>query len=190
MLDLAIGLVMEQTAAERGFFMLTENAAARPKGGSPEFLYARHIDHAEVDAPAFAVSRGIIARVTSSRRSVLIEDATGHPEFKERLSVQRLGLHSVLCVPVPFFDTVLAVVYLEHRQRVAQFNTQQLELLEHFCDRLAGLVHGLLVHRERLAELEAENQAYQRSLQQLAGKYALHQLIGVSEPMQKVYATV
>src|SRR5207248_1941059 len=96
------------TGAERGFLILTHEArAAAPpdapvlaadlERGVPEGLVvasARNVDREAVGRPAFKVSRGVIGRALTDRKTTIVRDATF--ELSEHSSVAEQGLRSLV----------------------------------------------------------------------------------------------
>src|SRR5262249_14961188 len=103
----AMRLAVEQLGAERGLLLLADEdgESLRPV-----------VEHGAVDAKtrdnAVSFSRGVVERVAKSGGSLVIADASSHPETLSRSMVD-LGLRSVLCVPLFVKQKVVGAVYLD-----------------------------------------------------------------------------
>lgn len=76
------------------------------------------------------LSETILNRVYKTGQTLKLIDAQNHSEFKDRKSVKRLGIRSVLAVPIKWKDEVLGVIYIDNRRIVNAFTEREQALLE------------------------------------------------------------
>ena len=140
LLESAIAL----TGAERGLLLLRRDGALTCEAAAPPLP--------EVPGPIPAhVSRSVLARVLEGE-AVLSTDMTADDRFRERVSVRRLGLRSVLAVPIPGRDGAAAFLYLDSRVSRALFRREDLDLLVVFAAQGAlALENATLAGRIDLA---------------------------------------
>ena len=102
------------TGAEHGFMVLMEDqpsiVAARPA--------VDRAQHAEL------LSDSILRQVMQSREPLIISDAQGDPLFASAPSVIRLGLSSVMCLPLQINSALQGALYMGHRSRPDLFGPE------------------------------------------------------------------
>ncbi len=199
-LAFALDAAIELSGAERGFVLL------RAEGGFTVAL-ARNMAGARVRRSDWKWSRSIAERVIRSGEPVLTVDAGNDPRFARQASVHAMQLKSVLCAPILGQAGVLGALYLDNRLARARFAPEDAELLLTFADQVAIA----LAHAELVAQLEAQQRELARDKQQIAAlargqakqieqlseeldrqrtRYPYDEIIGRSEPMKKVLATL
>ena len=115
--------VIATIRAERGFVMLVE------EGGNLDFRVARGLDHRDIQAPEFEISRGTVERVAQEGQPILTSDAQTDERFSGRQSVLLLKLRSVMCAPLKVKDRVTGVIYVDNRIKANIFTGSDLDLL-------------------------------------------------------------
>jgi Nif-specific regulatory protein len=172
MLDLALGMLIEVTRAQRGFIILVDEQ------GRLSHRAAQNIEDNEIDSPDF--SRSIVEQVLESGQSRIIEDALGDEQLRLFRSVVDLKLRAVLCVPVQEKGNTLGAVYLDNTSVSRQFVEEDKALVEVFAEKIAVLLE---------MSLEYEEQAH--TIEQLRGelqtRYQYENIIGKSKAMRKVF---
>ncbi|MBL4848024.1 MAG: sigma-54-dependent Fis family transcriptional regulator [Planctomycetes bacterium] len=178
MLDLAIGLLVEATGAERGLLVLLDEE------GQPGETAARNIRDDELQGPAFTYSRRIVRLVVEGREAILVSDALRDPRFSGAESVASLAIRSVLAVPVsgsePGDPDVLAVLYLDDRAQVGRFDPEAREL----ALRLTGeLAPAFRLVRDRV-RLERDVAALHSHVREAGLAVATAEIVGTSAPIR------
>ncbi|MCB9614724.1 MAG: sigma 54-interacting transcriptional regulator, partial [Sandaracinus sp.] len=202
---------VDLTGAERGFVLLVSDEGQL----EPRLVRAAGT---RADDPSVAFSRSIAEAVLIDGEPIVTVDARDDRRLSEYLSVHKLLLKSVACVPIRGRASVRGVLYLEHRVRRGRFADEDLELLLAFADQAAialenaELVAELESQREALAaanreledakgeiervlvartsELEETREALDRARGDLRSRHARHGMIGRSEPMRRVFAVL
>lgn len=202
---------VDLTGAERGFVLLVT-----PEGQlEPRLVRAAGT---RADDPSVAFSRSIAEAVLIDGEPIVTVDARDDRRLSEYLSVHKLMLKSVACVPIRGRQRVLGVLYLEHRARSGRFADDDIELLVAFADQAAiaienaALVDELESQRRALAEANHElevakaeiervlmartselaetREALDRARGDLRSRSARHGMIGRSEPMRRVFSVL
>jgi phosphoserine phosphatase RsbU/P len=157
-LDLVLNRVMDQvvelTRAERGFVMLLE------EDGEPVFRVARGMDHQTIQDPEFQISRGVVERVARDGEALLTSNAQTDERFRLRVSVQALGLRSILCVPLKVQGRITGVIYVDNRLQAGLFAPDDLELLSAVAHSAA-----IAIENARLYRVAVEKGRMERELQ-------------------------
>jgi putative nucleotidyltransferase with HDIG domain len=117
--------------AERGFLML------RDSKGELSVRIARGLDHINLEAEAFRVSRTIVERVAASCEPVLTTNAQEDPRFENQMSVAAYRLRSILCAPLKLKSKVIGVLYVDNRAQAGIFQENDLGLISAFADQAA-----------------------------------------------------
>jgi Nif-specific regulatory protein len=138
LLDDALQLVVECTAAERAYLELFDD-----ERGGAAYWRGYGCSDADVDAIRARISRGIIARAIAEGRTVDTPSALEDERFAELKSVRRHSIEAVLCAPVGTAPP-LGVVYLQGRRGSGGFGPVDRERVELFARQLAPLADRLV----------------------------------------------
>ena len=136
-------------------------AVRDPGGGALRTVASRNLDAPDPAEPV-RVSGTVLARSLEEGLSQRLDDALADPDLSGSESVRRLGIRSVLCVPVPLRGSPEGVLYADNRARRASFSGEDMEFLE-TLGRLAGVVLENLEHAERL---DRENERLRAALRE------------------------
>jgi serine/threonine-protein kinase PknK len=154
---------VELSGAERGLVLLVGS------GGQLETRTYRQSPGGR-DDPHAAFSRSIAEAVLIDGEPIITVDATRDGRLSEYVSVHKLMLRSVACLPIQGPGGTLGVLYLEHRHSRGRFSEAAVELLNVFADQAAIALQNarlLRENRHRQEELEAANQALERAKRDL-----------------------
>lgn len=130
--------------ADRGFVMvydagkdaLTSKAAQTRKGGGAEI----------------SMSTTIVWDAIRNRRAILSVDAMNDDRFDEGMSVQLLGIRSVVCVPMLKGDDVFGVITLYTADTRSQFDADDMAVLLAIAGQAALALSNVRLHRRVVAE--------------------------------------
>ena len=148
---------VDLSGAERGFVLLVDEKGqlaphtVRVSGG------------AETD-PLVAFSRSIAEAVLIDGEPIVTVNARDDRRLNEFMSVHKLMLKSVACIPISGHRGVVGVLYLEHRLRAGRFQESDVDLLLAFADQAAIAIEN--------ARLWSENEKRRRELEAQAGELA------------------
>jgi transcriptional regulator with GAF, ATPase, and Fis domain len=151
------------TGAERGFVLRVDEHGA---------LEAQTIRGAEsqLGAQTAAFSRSIAETVLIDGEPVVTVDAAHDARVQDYMSVHRLMLKSVACLPIESRGRTWGVLYLEHRSASGRFSGVDLSLLRAYADQAAIAIEtsDLVAKVEaQKRELEQANQALREANAQL-----------------------
>lgn len=145
LLALIIDSAIELTRAARGFVIIFN------REGKMEIPVARNFDREFIHKPDFKISKSIAEEVGISGRAVLTANASDDDRFSASMSVMKLNLCSILCVPVQSPERMLGVIYLDNPFQEGVFSRDDLAILSTFADQSAvALKNSLLI--EELGE--------------------------------------
>jgi transcriptional regulator with GAF, ATPase, and Fis domain len=150
-LERIIESAVDLSGAERGSVLLVDERGQL----SPHITHARPSDEAQE-----LFSRSIAEAVLIDGEPIVTVDALSDGRLQSYVSVHKLMLRSVACLPIRSPTGILGVLYLEHRRSRGRFSDQCVDLLCAFADQAAiALENARLVNqiRQQKAELEAAN---------------------------------
>ncbi len=186
LLEKILDLTIEIMEAERGFILLRE-------GKELEVKTARNMDRQSI-ADMSDFSRTIVENVEKKGERIITANAQTEPRFKDRKSIAKFKLLSILCVPFRIKDRVVGAIYIDDRRKKDAFTSEDLAFLRAFCDQAAiALENAKLIEELKTANklLELENIDMKDQITHLRTaveeRYNFGNLIGKSKPMQKVY---
>jgi len=144
-LDEVLNRVMDEviaaTRAERGFLML------RDADGQLVARAARGLDQRTIEDTAFQVSRGVADVVVRDGVPQLTSDAQADARLNIRMSVVKLGLRSILCVPLQIKGATLGVIYVDSRLQAGIFTPGDLDLLTAIASSAAAAIENARLYR-------------------------------------------
>src|SRR5215472_7946495 len=104
LLDIAI----EAMGADRGCIVAHDQGEFRATVSRN--FFGNSLENAESE-----VSSTIAAQVVAAQRAILVDDAMATSGLRDRSSIRRFGVRSLLCAPLISDSEAFAVVYLENR---------------------------------------------------------------------------
>jgi transcriptional regulator with GAF, ATPase, and Fis domain/tetratricopeptide (TPR) repeat protein len=201
---------VDLSGAERGFVLLVdESGALAPRTAR---------DTTQSGDPHVAFSQSIAEAVLIDGEPIVTVDARDDRRLSEYMSVHKLMLRSVACLPIRGSKRTVGVLYLEHRLRRGRFEEADLDLLFAFADQAAiALENARLIeeNERRRGELEEANRALaaanaeierllvartaelddarrdlDRARAELVQSHDRDGIVGRSEPMRRVFAMI
>ncbi|TET31472.1 MAG: tetratricopeptide repeat protein [Planctomycetota bacterium] len=173
-LELALGMVLDITRAERGFIILVDEK------GKQNHLVSRNIRDDEITSTEYETSHTMVREVIRTGRPRLVVDTSLDESLKSAKSIIDLGLRSVVSVPIPGKKRTTGVVYVDSTSPVHFFGKADLGLLEAFAERIGPIISNAVEQKEleiRLHSLQEEART----------RYAYTNIIGQSKPMRELY---
>jgi transcriptional regulator with GAF, ATPase, and Fis domain len=98
---------------------------------------ARNLEDQDIRNPEFAVSHSVARRVALTGEPLLVSNASADLRFKESMSISRLQLLSIVCVPLRIHNHVIGSLYVDHPSSVDRFDSLHLEVLTDLSDHAA-----------------------------------------------------
>jgi len=120
--------------------------------------------------------------VVETRRPVIISDAMNDTDFQSSLSVIKLKLTSVICVPLLEKGKIIGLIYVGNDSIVDLFQDDMMRVLTMFAAQASLIVANAML----LNELKVDNQQLSRQLEELR----FGDIVGTSRPMQEVFRKV
>jgi diguanylate cyclase (GGDEF)-like protein/PAS domain S-box-containing protein len=151
-------ITLQSAGADRGLLFL-----ARPNRFEVEVeATTRHSDivvkqvHLRVDQAR--CSEAIVNRVFNTRKSILIDNATGPSDFSDDPYLQKGGAKSIFCLPLLGQDNLNGVLYLENRQTTGAFTHDRTAVLDVLASQAAiSLENAYLYNDLRESESKFRN---------------------------------
>ena len=140
-LELAINLVFEIAAPDRGSLMLLE--------GDPPALHAAASRGVGSDTGGLAVSRTIADAVIRQKQAIMTTDARVDERFGSAQSVILHDIRSAMCVPLWNNRDVIGLIYVDTLGGARRFSRVDLEALT-----LVANVAAVKIHNVRLFQQE------------------------------------
>lgn len=146
--------------------------------------------HGSTDA--IVISNTIISQVINDHEAVLVSDAPRDVRFSASDSIVIQRIHSAICVPLLFKDSVLGVLYLDRRRPAENYTEADLKLVVGIANQSSPAITNSRLHNrllERTAqerELEIARQIQQRLLPESMPQLPGYELGGFSMPARMV----
>jgi Nif-specific regulatory protein len=180
----AMQAAVEHLDAERGVLVLAD-----PESGELTIVAQEGAMDATARSNALGFSRRVVQSVTKTGSSLLVGDAPSDPRV-DWDSVRDMRLQSILCVPMFLGGRVIGAVYVDDSRRAGAFGEDERGLLEGFAHLMAVAIENARGQQEvqQVRDLlEDENLALRQAI---TTRYQPHNVIGSSEPMQRVLTLV
>jgi transcriptional regulator with GAF, ATPase, and Fis domain len=175
LLNALMDSVVEITSADKGFLILME-------GDQLDVKVARNLKRENIADAVSQLSDSIIAKVVETRRPVIISDAMNDSEFQSSMSVIKLKLTSVICVPLLEKGKLIGLIYVGNDSIVDLFQDDMMRVLTMFAAQASLIVANAML----MNELKVDNQQLSRQLEELR----FGDIVGTSRPMQEVFRKV
>lgn len=162
-LEAIIEAMIELTGAERGYLILRENEKNVVK-------VTKNLEGEASEVCGKKFSGSLVDRVLKSGEPVITLDAMNDERFSLSLSVHKLKLRSIVCVPLRVKEDVIGAIYLDNRLQRGAFSEKTIDLLQAFVDQTAiaisnaRAIDGL---KKSTAALRKSHDALQLSQQEI-----------------------
>jgi transcriptional regulator with GAF, ATPase, and Fis domain len=137
------------------------------------------------DPGKWPLSRSVLQRVRDSGLALLASDVRSDDRFESSGSAQRLGIRSVLCVPLGPVP-IRGLIYLDRRGEGECFSREDLE----FLTALAAYVSPVLRRAEEYAGTARALALSDERRRLLEGELLRHRIVGRSPALLAAYDTV
>lgn len=138
LLEIAIDTVVRELKADAGFIILAS------EGGEPEETFAKNMNPDE-KPDALRMSTTVLKNTIAGAAPVQVNDTADDSELANKFSIVKLGISSVLCVPLISGKKVLGTVYLDRRNKDNPFTHTDLVFLLSFAKQI---VKGLEISQQ------------------------------------------
>ncbi len=175
LLEELMDAVVEITEADKGFLVLLE-------GDTPSVKVARNCRRDNVADAVDQLSDAIITRVIEKKTPIIVSDAMKHSVYATSLSVTRLKLTSVICVPLLDRGSLLGVLYVGKDSALELFQESTMIALSVFAAQASLILRSAMLFNQ----LRADNESLASSIDAMR----FGSLVGSSPSMQAVFETV
>ncbi len=145
LLQRTLDIVFEVVKADRGYIMLID------EDGELNVKSTRVTESGMTQE--IPISRTIINEVVGKQVGVISTNAMGDKRFASGKSVQDLGIHSAICVPIKGRDRILGVIHVDCSVSEQIYSSEQLRLLT-----AIGYQTGLAIENVRLYEQAVQSE--------------------------------
>lgn len=136
--------------ADQGFVLLKDADSDKLKVKATQARSSREAD-------AVAVSMTVVRYVMKSGDSILSADIGDDTRFKQGTSLTRMGVRSMMCVPLlDEEDEPLGVIQIVSRNETMSFDEDDLDLLESLAMQASLAIQNARLHEEALQRRELE----------------------------------
>lgn len=140
--------VVDISHADRGLLMLKNDL------GELEVQVVRVREEGSLsESQLLKFSQSFTQKVMEQGTSLWIKDAQSDQEFSQQASIMALDLRTLICVPLKRENNIIGLIYLDKQAVNAQFNAQDLELVE----SMATFATISLVNARLHAEIQESN---------------------------------
>lgn len=143
----------QAVGADRGFILVLDGDSRQ------QLKLALNMDEGIVSEESLPVSFGAVDRACREGEAVLVESVTDDESASLRESVAKLGLVSILVVPLELGASFRGVVYLDIRHGDRRFTREDKHLLKIFASRISPVLANARVlqdRSDRIRQLESE----------------------------------
>jgi transcriptional regulator with GAF, ATPase, and Fis domain len=145
-----LDMTIQALGADRGCIVARANGEFRATA-------ARNFRNETLAEREREISTSIAGMAVEEGRVLLVQDAQESAVLRDKKSVRRLFLRSVLCAPLIVSNDAFAVLYLENREISDHFNVDHERLLSEICALAAPRLHTAVAiesARQRARDLE------------------------------------
>jgi len=146
--EVILDLAIESVGATRGVLMTGEKGQLTLQATRGE---------------GFRISTAVRDHVLEGKASLLIRDAQRDEALRERVSIVRQSVRTLMAVPLQTDDRVIGLIYVDTPQFLREFTEDDLNLLTVMANLAA-----IRIERERLMEIEQAEKLMAGELQQAA----------------------
>ena len=129
-----LDMTIQALGADRGCVV------ARERGGFRATV-TRNFRNETLAVREREISTTIAGMAVEEGRAILVHDARESAVLRDKKSVRRLQLRSVLCAPLIVSNEAFAVIYLENRELSNHFTERHEQLLSEICALAAPRLH-------------------------------------------------
>ena len=125
-----MNVVLEASGAQHGYLLIEEGDSliVRAENHIAKKDAVRTVKYNLEDAAD--VCKEIIRYVRRTKERVVLSNASEQGEFKDNPNLQRMGLKSVLCLPLIKQSSLIGILYLENRLSDSVFTPERTEMTE------------------------------------------------------------
>lgn len=176
-LNVALGALMQQIGAQRGFI------AVRDEAGDLRFVAARAFSSLRLEAPEAQLSGSILHAAFEDAGLLNVEDAASDKRFADARSVKVLRLKAVLVAPLVRDGVPFGVLYVDNPSEAAAFDEGRRASARELAELVAPIV-------SRELELDQLRRCVQAQVETLRSTHDFSAIVGESAPMLQLMKTI
>jgi len=177
LLNLVLDTAIEATGAERGLVIHVDaNQQARVQS-------ARNFGGTQAEERDLAYSRTVVQEVVKTGRPRTSADAMDDAGLAGIVSVQKLGVRSLLCVPFRIKDRVVGAICLDHREKAEAFTPLHLSAVTALGDQAAVAIGNAALFERLSQSIVQLNTRVRRLEEEVKKKPAFAAILGESESL-------
>jgi transcriptional regulator with GAF, ATPase, and Fis domain len=134
LLTSVLDMTIQALGADRGCVVVRENNEFRAS-------VARNFRHEDLSEREREISSSVANIAVSEGKMLLINDAQESELIRNKKSVRRLHMRSLLCAPLIASNGAVALIYLENREICNHFQAHHAELLSEICALATPRLH-------------------------------------------------
>jgi HD-GYP domain-containing protein (c-di-GMP phosphodiesterase class II) len=158
-LNQVIDSVISILDAQRGFLMLVE------ADGELKIQVARGVSQGKIDDPERYFSKSLVDEVARTGKPMLNDNVREDSRLNLSQSVIRLGLRSLLIVPLKVKDEVIGVIYVDNHIVEGLFDEKDLELLNAIASNAAIAIDNARLYEDIQRSHQELEMAYDSTLE-------------------------
>ena len=143
---------------------------------------ARDARGAALDNAEDLLSDSVLRKVFDSGKALMVKDASADAEFSASVSVVRLSLTSIICVPLVADGRLLGALHIGNGNRVGLFTERHLEVMQIFAAQ-ASLI---LSSARTISRLRRDNSSLREALETQRSSNIVGSCNALTEVLRKV----
>ncbi|HUV50433.1 MAG TPA: AAA family ATPase [Anaerolineae bacterium] len=148
-----MNVVLEASGSQHAYLLIEENSRliVRAESHITKKDAVRTVKYNLEDAED--VCKSIVRYVRRTKKSVVLNNASKEGEFKDNPKVQRMGLKSILCLPLIKQSKLIGILYMENRLSDSVFTPERTAMTELLTSQAAiSFENARLLDEMRQAE--------------------------------------
>lgn len=154
-------IVIANAGAQRGYFLMKTEEGLFIEGeavaGDEQVIVLQHVHYSE--SPD--VAQVIINYVLRTNKTIVLDDAADHGNFKTNEYIRRKKLKSVYCLPLIFQNKLTGILYLENNLAAGTFTEHRMQVLNILATQIVisvenARLYGSLEEYNRNLEAKVE----------------------------------
>lgn len=129
LMSTALDIVIQELNADAGYIISINDK------GDIEDIVSKNMKPTD-EKEALSLSTTVIHNLINNSKPIQIQNTSEDDELSKRASIIRLGISSVLCVPLAAKSKVFGAVYLDRREKEKSFTSEDLIFLLSFAKQI------------------------------------------------------
>jgi transcriptional regulator with GAF, ATPase, and Fis domain len=181
LLETMLDDIVELTGADRGVLLLTSEPQKKDEETTRRFTVraARNVRKEAISDEGGGISDSIVRQVLETAKPLIVSDALTDTQFGKSVSVVKLQLSSVMCVPLLSQGEVVGAIYVGSNRVKHLFGRAHLDLLTVFASQSSLILENAML----VSALRADKEKLSKEL----GSKRFGEIIGACASMVEVF---